>query len=359
MPESSKTALHETIAAMGGTFKEDGGWFWNQGFGDWPAEYRAVREDVGVWDVSALVKWEFRGPDAVAAANHVNTNDIASLEPGQVRYGPFMNPDGTMLDEGTVYVVAPDHVLVMMNGEGYADYWAEHLGGFDVTITNVTRQMPHVAIQGPRSREVVQSLTDTDISGLRYFRFLPDEITLGGARGRLARTGYSGELGYEFFSHPDEIPTLYAALLDAGVTPFGVHAVYRLRVEAGFVLNGVDYDGGVTNPVDIGLDRFIKLDSGDFVGRDALAATIAEGRHVYCTLHFAGEMPDSVAPVPLEGVHIGTWRTGSDSPLFGNIGGAILEREHAAEGLVVEVEGCPATVLPWGLYDPDKTRPRA
>jgi aminomethyltransferase len=358
MPESSKTALHDTIAAMGGTFKEDGGWFWHQGFGDWPSEYRAVRERVGVWDVSALVKWEFRGPDAQAAAHHVTTNDILGLRPGQVRYGPFMNPDGSMIDEGTVYVVAPDLVLVMMNGEGYADYWAEHLAGFDVAVTNVTRQMPHIAIQGPLSRELVQSLTGTDISGLRYFTFLPDEISLGGARGRLARTGYSGELGYEFFSHPDEIGKAYASVLEAGATPYGVHAVYRLRVEAGFVLNSVDYDPGETDPVDIGLGRFVKLDAGDFVGRDAVAASLAAGRNVYRTLHFAGDMPADVAPVMLDGERIGTWRTGSDSPLYGNIGGAILRSDVAVDGLVVEVEGSPATVMPWGLYDPEKTRPR-
>ena len=358
MPESSRTALHDTIAAMGGTFKEDGGWFWNQGFGDWRAEYQAVRENVGVWDVSALVKWEFRGPDATAAANRVNTNDIAAMKVGQVRYGAFMNADGTMLDEGTVYKVADDHLLVMMNGEGYADYWAEHLGGFDVSITNVTRQMPHIAIQGPLARDLVQSLTDVDISGLRYFQFLPDEITVGGARGRLARTGYSGELGYEFFSHPDEIGKAYAAVLAGGATPFGVHAVYRLRVEAGFVLNGVDYDPGETNPVDIGLGRFVKLDS-DVVGHDALAASIAEDRHVYRTLHFAADMPAEVAPVMWDGIRIGTWRTGSDSPLFGNIGGAILERDHATDGLLVEVDGHPATVRPWGLYDPQKSRPRS
>jgi aminomethyltransferase len=359
MGESTRTALHDKLAAIGGTFKEDGGWFWNRDFGNWPAEYRAVRERVGVWDVSALIKWEFRGPDALAAAHHVNTNDIASSRVGQVRYGPFMNPDGTMIDEGTVYRVAEDRVLVMMNGEGYRPYWDEHLAAYDVTITNITREMPHVAIQGPRSREVVQSLTDIDISGLRYFQVIPEEITLGGARGLLARTGYSGELGYEFFTHPDEIGTLYDALLVAGATPFGVNAVYRLRVEAGFVLNGVDYDPGRTDPLDIGLGRFVRLDAGDFVGRDALVASAAANRNAYKTLQFEGPMPDDVAPVLLDGEEVGTWRTGSDSPLYGNIGGAILRTDVAVDGTTVTVLGAPATIRPWGLYDPDKTRPRS
>jgi aminomethyltransferase len=358
MGEATRTALYDRVAALGATFKADGGWLWSRDFGDWRREYTAVREDVGVWDVSALVKWEFRGPDALAAADRINTNDIASSSIGQVRYGPFTNPDGTMLDEGTVYRMSDDRVLVMMNGEGYADYWAEHLSSYDVTITNITRQMPHIAIQGPRSREVVASLTDVDISGLRYFRIIPDEITVGGARGLLARTGYSGELGYEFFSTPEEIGTLYDRLLELGVTPFGVNAVYRLRVEAGFVLNGVDYDPDVTNPLDIGLGRFVRLD-GDFVGRDALAAHATQNAYTYKTLHFAGDLPEEVAPVTVGGVEVGTWRTGSDSPLFGNIGGAILRTDIADDGTVVEVLGQPATVMPWGLYDPEKKRPRS
>ncbi len=359
MGETTRTALYDRVAALGATFKADGGWYWSRDFGDWRAEYDAVRTTVGIWDVSALVKWEFRGPDALAAADYINTNDIASSQVGQVRYGPFMNRDGTMLDEGTVYRVGDDRVLVMMNGEGYADYWAEHLSSYDVTITNITREMPHVAIQGPQAREIVQSLTDVDISGLPYFKVLPEEISLGGARGLLARTGYSGELGYEFFSHPDEIGSLYDAAIDRGVTPFGVNAVYRLRVEAGFVLNGVDYDPDVTNPVDIGLGRFVRLDTGDFIGKDVLAASIAEARNVYKTLHFEGEMPDDVAPVLLDGAEVGTWRTGSDSPLYGNIGGAILRSDVAVDGTQVEVAGAVATIRPWGLYDPEKARPRA
>ena len=359
MGESGRSPLHARLESLGGTFKEDGGWFWNRDFGDWPAEYRAVREDVGVWDVSGLVKWEFRGPDAVTAADRVNTNRIRGLADGQVRYGPFMNPDGTMLDEGTVYKVADDHVLVMMNGSGYAGYWAEHLGDLDVTITDITARMPHLAIQGPRSREVVSALTDADVASLRYFRFFPEPVVLGGARGYLARTGYSGELGYEFFTTPEDVGTVYDALLEAGARPFGVSAVYRLRVDAGFVLNGVDYDGGVTKPHDIGLDRFVDLDKGDFVGRAALAAYAEKHPNRYKTLHFTGDLPGDVAPVTLDGEVVGEWRTGSDSPLFGNIGGAVLRADVAVDGTVLEVMGSPATVMPWGLYDPDKARPRA
>jgi aminomethyltransferase len=359
MSESGRSPLHDRLEALGGTFKDDGDWFWNRDFGDWRAEYAAVRERVGVWDVSGLVKWEFRGPDAVAAANHVCTNDIASARIGQVRYGPFVNPDGAMIDEGTVYKVAEDRVLVMMNSSSHGPYWAEHLSGYDVTVTDITSRMPHIAIQGPLSRDVVSSLTDADVASLRYFTFFPDEVTVGGARGILARTGYSGELGYEFFTTPEDIGLVHDALIAKGVTPFGVSAVYRLRVEAGFVLNGVDYDPRATNPYDIGLGRFIHLDRGDFVGRDALAAYAADLPNVYKTLHFAGEMPESVAPVLLDGEVVGTWRTGSDSPLYGNIGGAILRADVAVDGTVVHVKGEPATVMAWGLYDPEKTRPRA
>jgi len=96
MGETTRTALYDRVAALGATFKADGGWYWSRDFGDWRSEYDAVRTTAGIWDVSALVKWEFRGPDALAAADYINTNDISSSQVGQVRYGPFMNPDGTM-----------------------------------------------------------------------------------------------------------------------------------------------------------------------------------------------------------------------------------------------------------------------
>jgi len=359
MDDAVRTPLHERLEALGGTFQNDDGWWWIQGLGDWESEYRAVRTDVGVWDLSPLVKWDFRGRDALAAANHVNGNDLTTLAIGQVRYGPLLNESGGVVDDATTYRVSEDRVLVMTNGQRHEPYWAEHLAGFDVTVRNIVREMPHLSIQGPRSREVVQALTAVDLSTLGYFRFLPEPVVVGGATGILARTGYGGEMGYEFFTDDEGLVTLFDELVASGVRPFGTAAIYPLRLEAGLVIAGLDYDPGETTPYDCGLEKFVKLDRGDFVGRDALVALAADPPNIYRTLLFDGGLPERRTPVMRAGVEIGTFRAGSTSPTFGVLGSAVLRRGAVEDGDTVEVDGVSATVAPWCVYDPDKKRPRA
>ena len=359
MDDAVRTPLHERLEALGGTFQNDDGWWWIQGLGDWEAEYRAVRTDVGVWDLSPLVKWDFRGPDALAAANHVNGNDLMTLAIGQVRYGPLLNAEGGVVDDATTYRVSEDRVLVMTNGQKHEDYWAEYLSGFDVAVANIVHDMPHLSVQGPRSREVLQSLTDVDLSTLGYFRFVPEPVVVGGATGILARTGYGGEMGYEFFTDAEGMVMLFDALVALGVTPFGTAAIYPLRIEAGLVIAGLDYDPGVTTPYDCGLEKFVKLGKGHFVGRDALVAVAADPPNVYRTLLFDGELPERRTPVTRDGVEVGTFRAGSTSPTFGVLGSAVLRAGSVEDGDVVEVGGVSATVAPWCVYDPEKKRPRA
>ncbi len=360
MSEPTRTPLHEKLESMGAGFNEDGGWLWMTTLGDVMKEYEAVREDVGVWDLSPLIKWTFEGPDAVAAADWVNTNDMGSLKIGGVRYGPFLNAGGGVVDDGTVFKVRDDFLFVMTNSEEHAPYWEENLSRFDVVVTNVTREMPHLAIQGPRSREVVQGLTDVDVSELRYFGFIPEQVMLGGARGWLARTGFSGELGFEFFTDPDDVLKAWEAVVEnAGVTPFGVSAIYILRLEAGLIIQGVDYDVGETNPFDVGLGRFVRMDKGDFLGRVAIEAVAADPPNRYRTLVIEGGLPEAGASVTKESRDIGVVRCSIESPRFGNIAGARIARDHAGEGTEVEVGGRKATVRPWGIYDPERRRPRS
>lgn len=358
MTEPTKTAFHAKLEAMGAEFEEDGGWMWVTTLGDEMKEYDAVRKDVGVWDLSPLIKWEWTGPDATKAADWVNTNDIAGLKVGGVRYGPFLNEKGGVVDDGTVYKLAEDHLFVMTNGEGHADYWAENLSQFDVDVKNIARDMPHLAIQGPRSRDVVSSLTDADISGLKYFNFIPEKVTLGGATGYLARTGFSGELGYEFFTSPDQAEALWDVVVgEKGVTPFGVTAIYMLRLEAGLVIQGVDYDDGETNPFDVGFDRFVHMGK-DFLGKTAIAEIAANPPNAYKTLQLGSEPADGAA-VKRDGADVGVVRCSIESPEFGWIAGARIARAAAADGTKVEVGGVEAVVRPWGIYDPEKKRPRS
>ena len=143
---SFRSPFYESPAAMGGSFMEEAGWFWTDGFGDPDAEYRGVREDLGVWDVSPLNKWEFRGPDAVAAAQRVHTNN-ARGSIGQVRYGALCDHDGRMNDDGTVYRLA-DRVWVMTNGGNHAEHFADATSGARRRDRGGHRLMPHLGLQG-------------------------------------------------------------------------------------------------------------------------------------------------------------------------------------------------------------------
>ena len=162
MSDPITTAFHAVLEARGATFMEEGGWLWSESFGDPAAEYAAVRDGVGMWDVSPLNKWDFRGPDAVEAAQRVHSNDILGLEAGQVRYGAFLDEDGLLVDDGTVFKHADDHLWVMTNGMEHAEYFAEATKGLDVSVDYIARELPNMQIQGPRSRELLRTLTDVD-----------------------------------------------------------------------------------------------------------------------------------------------------------------------------------------------------
>jgi aminomethyltransferase len=365
--EAIRTAFHEVTESQGGTHVADGGWWWLEGFGDPAKEYAAVRDDVAVWDVSPLNKWDFRGRDALRAAQHVFSNDAMGLEVGQARYGAFLDEDGLMVDDGTVFRTAPEgHCWVMTNGKDHQDYFGELLRGFDVEFEWVAPSMPHLGVIGPRSREVVQKLTDADVGSLRYFRFLPDPVRVGGVEVHLSRTGFGGELGYELFlTDPANAAELWNAVVGAGATPFGVEAIEILRIEAGLIVTDYDYEAHQRTPYDFDLDRLVALDRDvDFVGKSRLREVAADPPNRFVTLKLEGdELPEYGAAVSHDGEEIGVLTSPTDSPRYGKIGLAVLRSGHALPGTAVEVAvgdgatGATVDVLP--LYDTNKLRPRA
>ena len=368
--EEIRTAFHEVTAAQGGSHAEDGGWMWLEGFGDVAEEYAAIRDDVAVWDVSPLNKWEFRGPDALRGAQRGFSNDALSLEVGQVRYGAFLDADGLMVDDGTVFNTGTqgrqDHCWVMTNGRDREEYFGELLEGLDVQVEWVTPSMPHLGVIGPRSREVVQKLTDEDLGSLRYFRFLPRQVRVAGVDVHLSRTGYGGELGFELFLlDPADAETLWNAIVGAGVTPVGTEAIEVARVEAGLIVTDYDYEPRERTPFDLGLDRMVRLDKGlGFAGEDALRPLATDPPHRFVTLRYeADELPDYGAAVTRDGQEVGVLTSPTDSPRFGKIGLAVVENAHAVVGNTLGVavgDGIvSATVDVLPLYDPEKKRPRS
>ncbi|MGA2208308.1 MAG: aminomethyltransferase family protein [Acidimicrobiales bacterium] len=362
--EPSRSPFYEAAAALGASFMQEGGWWWTEGFGDADGEYAGVRDDLGVWDVSPLNKWEFRGPDALAAAQRVHTNNILGLGVGQVRYGAFCDPEGLMLDDGTVYRLT-DRVWVMTNGSDRAEHFSDAAAGLDVEIEGITRAMPHLGVLGPRAREALAPLCEADISRLGYFRFIPEPTKVGGVPCVVSRTGFGGELGYELFCRPEHAADLWDVVVSGmNARPFGVGVLEALRVEAGLVVLDYDYSAGERTPYDLSLDRMVALGTVDFLGSEALKSVAADPPRRLKTLRLEGdELPDYGAEVTRHGEPVGTLTSPAMSPRFGLIALAVLETAQACDDERVEVsvggESVSATVAPLAIYDPGKLRPRA
>lgn len=363
-----RNAFQDVEEKHGGTFHEDGGWEWTENFADTSAEegYKATREDVSVWNVSPLIKWKFVGSDAAKAVDRVGTNKAEDLKVGGVRYSLLLDEDGAMLDEGTVYRQADDTLYYMINTDG-GEMQAElekRSAGLNVTISNPSRTMPNIAVQGPRSLEVVSKLAPgVDVSAIKYFNFITEPVEFAGAQVMLTRTGYSGEKGYEIFlMDPADAEKVYEAVLAEGAVKIGTDAVLMYRAESGLVIAGVDYTtekSPKTNPLDLSLDHAIKMDH-DFVGKDKIAGDYANPKNRFVTLKLeGGEESGYDADVLKDGQVVGRAPSPAVSPKFGAIALATVPAELAAPGTELEVEGRKAVVDVVPLYDNKKQRPRS
>ena len=216
-----------------------------------------------------------------------------------------------------------------------------------------------ISATGPTSRDLVQGLTDLDLSSLGYFRFHPEPVQVGGVQATVLRTGFSGELGFELVTDPASAPALWQALIAAGGKPFGLEAIDIARVEAGLIIIALDYQPGETSPYDVSLDRFIKQGTEN-VGSEALAAVGANPPKRLKTLTIEGDAaPEAGTAVTKDGDEVGTVTSPVISPRLGAIALAVLDTAAATDGEKVEAGGAVATVAPLSLFDPEKKRPRA
>ncbi|MBA3691386.1 MAG: aminomethyl transferase family protein [Actinobacteria bacterium] len=365
MSDPIKSPFYDIQEAMGATFVDEGGWWWTGGFGDTDREYRAVREGVGMWDLSPLNKWEFRGPDAVEALQRVHSNDILGMAAGQVRYGAFLDEEGLLVDDGTVFRFADDHLWAMTNDSDREAYFAEAVKGLDVSVVSLGTDLPSMQIQGPGSRDLMRTITDADVDALGYFRFIPEQVAVGGVPVTLSRTGFSGELGYEVFLAPQHASAIWDAVAGAGAVPYGVDIIEAVRVETGMIVTGYDYQEHERTPFDLGLDRVVALDApGEFMGKTALREVAKEPPNRFKTLRLEGDaLPEYGAAVTRDGAEVGVLTSPAESRTLGPLGIAILRADAAADGTRLEVaagdEQVGATVDRLALYDPKKERPRS
>jgi aminomethyltransferase len=369
------TAFDKFQRDAGATWTDWEGWAWAADFGDPVAEHQATRTACNLWDESPLRKWDLKGPDAVALADALFTNDMAALEIGQVRYGALCDEQGKMIMDGTVFRLADDHCLSITSYDSDLAWFKQVASdrGLDVQVEDRTAQMPHLQIQGPKAREVLAPITEgADVGALRYFRFVHEGVRVAGVPCWLSRTGYSGELGFEVYCPVDDAEQVWNAVIQAGqpqgLRPIGLSAIETLRIESGLLFPDIDYFPHDTDPFEVRLDNVIKLDkAGDFVGRDALRAIADQGTpRLLTTLRIDGDdVPEYGAAVTLDGRDVGILRSPCQSPTFDMqvIGMASVQRDLVKEGQKVEValgDGTvAATVAAFPLYDTEKRRPRS
>lgn len=306
------------------------------------AEHKAVRQGVGVFDVSHMGEFVVRGPDAVAFVNRVTTNDVAKLAEGQAHYSMLCNERGTIEDDCLVYRYA-DHLMLVVNASNKEKDLAHVLryrGDFDCTVEDVSDAVALLAVQGPNAEAVVQPLTATELAPIKYYHFAEGEVA--GVPCTISRTGYTGEDGFELYCAAGDATRLWDALLATGqVAPAGLGARDTLRLEMGMALYGNDIDD-TTTPLEAGLGWTVKLAKGEFVGREALQRQKEAGvprKFVGFTVAERGAIPRHGYRVFAAGEPSGAVCSGTMSPSLGvAVGTCYLPTPEAAEGTTFELE---------------------
>ncbi len=355
VPELKKTPLNATHRALHAKMVDFGGW-------DMPVEYPgpgtgiiaehlAVRTAVGLFDVSHMGEIQFRGPGALAAVQHITMNDASRLKDGQAHYSALLTPQGTFVDDILVHRLSPnDYLLVVNAGTKDKDLlWIlEQAGSFpSIHIADYSSYYSQLALQGPRALQTLRKLTSADLTAIKNYWFTWGTVA-GVPNVLIARTGYSGEDGFELYLPADEPTTvkvwneLLAAGQEFGIRPCGLGARNTLRLEAGMSLYGHEISDSI-NVFEANLDRFLKLDKGDFIGRQSLLGLQSSGGPVRKLIGLEmtdrGIARDGYSVLSLSGEEIGKVTSGSPAPfLKTNIALALVPTPIANSGEDVLVQ---------------------
>jgi len=358
------TAVHEDLGA---TLTDFAGWLMPLRYGSETAEHKAVRTAAGLFDLSHMGELAVTGPAAAQALDYALVGNLSALQPGRARYTMICAADGGVLDDLIVYRLAGEEFLVVANAANASTVYTEltdRASGTQAVVTDRTSDYALIAIQGPNAARILAPLTDAQLGEVKYYAGY--RATVAGCRVLLARTGYTGEDGFEIFTRPQDAERVWAALSDAGaadaLVPAGLAARDTLRLEAGMPLYGNELGPDVT-PFDAGLGRVVKLDkTADFVGRAALAqrAKAAPQRVLVGLAGQSRRVPRHGYDVLWDGVPCGRVTSGSPSPTLGvPIAMAYLEPAAAGQAgrdgagrLAVDIRGSaePAALVPLPFY---------
>ena len=307
------------------------------------SEHRAVREDVGVFDVSHMGEFEITGPDRNAFVQRVTCNDVGSLKAGQAQYSGILTKDGTFVDDCLVYRF-DDKLMMVVNASNIQKDWDHILdqkGGANVRLRDISDETALLAVQGPKAEALIGQLTSLGVAMIPYYHFAQGKVA--GVQCFVSRTGYTGEDGFELYSRASDAEKLWHALVGAGrAEPVGLGARDTLRLEAGLPLYGNDIDD-TTTPYEAGLNFIVKLDKGaPFTGLEALKRQKLEGVRRRL-IGFRVTEPKAIArqgyPVFLDGTQVDIVRSGTVTPTVNAaIGTTYVPADRARAGTKIEID---------------------
>lgn len=346
-----RTSLYQHHVDLGARMVSFAGWEMPIQYTGILGEHRSVRNAAGLFDLGHMGQVAFTGPDAEDFLQWTTTNDVGAIAPGEAQYALLPNEQGGAVDDIIVYrrPEGEEGFFVVVNAANHerdVAWWNDlrsRRPDLDVTIQDLSDELGMIAIQGPNAEAITAKVTDTDLTAIEYFTWTHGRIA--GIDTMIARTGYTGEDGFEFYAPVDGIPAIWEALLAAGeergLVPVGLGARDTLRLEARMPLYGQEL-GDEISPYEAGLGWAVKLDAAEFVGRDAMAKVKADKprRRIvgFVTIGRSGA-PRTHCKVVVDGKEIGEVTSGAFSPtLQKNIGLALIDREYAGVGKPLQIE---------------------
>jgi aminomethyltransferase len=372
-PDLRRSPLHDVHVAAGAAFTGFAGWSMPVRYAGDLVEHHAVRTAAGLFDLSHMAEILVLGPEAPAALDAALVGELSKVPVGRAKYSLLLNPEGGIEDDLVVYRTGEDRYLVVANAanrEVVADHLRARVVGFDAAVQDETDDIGLIAIQGPRSQEILLEVPrfaadDEDptearfrelVAGLRNYRFL--RAHWDGHPVLVARTGYTGEDGFELYAAPALLPRLWAVLMDtgrgSGLVPAGLAARDTLRLEAGMPLYGHELTS-LTTPQQVGLARVVPAaKASDYVGRAAVEAPEAQGTRMLVGLTSEGRRAGRAGYAVLDGERqVGVVTSGALSPTLGHpVAMASVDRDAVDHALTIDVRGTrlPATVVPLPFY---------
>lgn len=364
---SKETAFYPRLRALTDEWMDLFGYWAPTVVTDTEEEYRAVREAAGLMDFTMLRKVDLDGPGALELVNSIVTRDVAGLGPGRIAYGALTDENGKMIDDCTTMMRAEDHVRFCGANDRDYEIFSVAAEGSDIEVREITDATPHLCLQGPSSRAILQGLTDADLSNAAfpYYTFRED-VEIGGVPVFMTRLGYTAELGYELWVDRERAFDLWDALLAAGepqgMKLIGMVALDLFRIEGGFIIGGIEYDATVS-PYECGLGWSVELEKGEFQGREALAGDkdATQLRLTSVVLESGGDEA-SGAPLWVGDEEVGLVTQAVVSPFLGGrtLGLAKIRKDlkETGQNVVAQVgeEQVAGEVVGHPVYDPQRTR---